>query len=49
MPSGRLARLLTGLLLFTVAIAATGFTFRDRLQVGVQPDGRILVPNGQTP
>jgi DNA-binding beta-propeller fold protein YncE len=48
MPSGRLARLLTGLLILTVGIAATGFAFRQRMVVGVQQDGRILVPNGQT-
>jgi YVTN family beta-propeller protein len=48
MPSGRLARLLTGLLILTVGIAATGFAFRQRVVVGVQQDGRILVPNGQT-
>lgn len=47
MPSRRLARLLTGLLILAAGIAATGFGFRYRMQVGVQPDGRILVPTGQ--
>src|SRR5262249_43052513 len=48
MPSGRLARLLTGFVVLTVGIAASGVAFRHRMLVGVQSDGRILVPNGQT-
>jgi YVTN family beta-propeller protein len=30
-----------------VSLAATGMAFRHHFSIGVQPDGRILVPNGQ--
>ena len=35
-------------LILTVGITATGLAFKHRVAVGVQRDGTILVPNGQT-
>jgi DNA-binding beta-propeller fold protein YncE len=49
MPSQHPARLLKAVLTIAVGISATVFAIRHRtVVVGVQPDGRILVPNGQT-
>jgi len=36
------------LLILTVGITATGLAFKHRVIVGVQHDGTVLVPNGQT-
>src|SRR5262245_24582511 len=37
-----------GLLILTIGIAATGYAVGRRVLVGVQQDGSIVVPNGQT-
>ena len=41
-------RLLLWFSLIAVPLVVTGFAYRSRLTIGVQPDGSILVPNGQT-
>ena len=48
MPSRRLARFFTGIVIVTFGVGATALAVRQRLLVGVQDNGRILVPNGQT-
>ena len=48
MPSRHLARLLIGTIVLIFGIGATALAIKHRLVVGVQEDGRILVPNGQT-
>ncbi|MEP7306158.1 MAG: bifunctional YncE family protein/alkaline phosphatase family protein [Acidobacteriota bacterium] len=47
MPS-RPVRRLIAMLTIAAGISATAFAVRQRIEVGVQQDGRILVPNGQT-
>jgi YVTN family beta-propeller protein len=37
-----------GILIVTLTIGATTFAIKNRLAVGVQDDGQIVVPNGQT-
>ncbi len=44
----RTARFLIVLSIVAVGVSATVFAINQRTVVGVQPDGRILVPNGQT-
>ena len=48
MPSRRLARFFTGIVIVTFGVGATALAVRQHLLVGVQDNGRILVPNGQT-
>jgi YVTN family beta-propeller protein len=48
MPSRYRSRLFFTLLILTVGIAATAFAFKHSVTIGVQPDGSIVVPNGQT-
>jgi YVTN family beta-propeller protein len=48
MPSRHPVRLLIVVLTIAIGISATAFAIWPRLVVGVQQDGRILVPNGQT-
>ena len=48
MPSRYRARLFIGIVVVTFGIGATALAIRQHLVVGVQDDGRILVPNGQT-
>ena len=47
MPSRHLARLFIAIVVVTVGIGATALAVRHRALVGVQDDGRFLVPNGQ--
>src|SRR5262249_38965703 len=48
MPSRMVGHVLTTLVIATIGIGTTVYAVHHRLLVGVQPDGRILVPNGQT-
>src|SRR5262245_50617538 len=48
MPSRHLAYPLIGILVLTLGIGVTTFAVKHGLEVGVQDDGRILVPSGQT-
>jgi DNA-binding beta-propeller fold protein YncE len=47
MPSRHVARLLIGTVVVMVGIGATALAVKHRVVIGVQDDGRILVPNGQ--
>ena len=48
MPSRHSAGHLVAVLTIAAGISATAFAISHRAVVGEQPDGRILVPNGQT-
>ena len=48
MPSRMVGRLLTTVMIATTAIGTTAYAVHQALLAGVQPDGRILIPNGQT-
>src|SRR5262249_50061450 len=48
MSSRRGGRAFAALLIATIGIGSTVYAIRPRQVVGMQPDGRILVPNGQT-
>jgi YVTN family beta-propeller protein len=48
MPSRHLARLFIGILALSFALGASAVAIKHHRVVGVQDDGRILVPNGQT-
>jgi hypothetical protein len=41
-------RLLLWFSLIAVPLVVTGFAYRSRLTIGFQPDGSVLIPNGQT-
>jgi len=48
MPSRMVGRVFIGGVIATIAIGTTVYAVHQRQVVGVQSDGRILVPNGQT-
>ena len=48
MSSRHAFRLFVTLFMVIIGITASGYAFRHRPSPGVQEDGRILVPNGQT-